>query len=136
MSAAAHPDERITRLRLQRVLHDFGALLAVTASDDESFKVSTPFSFTNGDMFPIVFETRETGWRITDRGGTIENLTRGQGQLTDRQIDAIETIAHARDFTLSKSHHISAECDDLPTPRRIADLIAIEARISDPRCLP
>jgi Domain of unknown function DUF1828 len=133
MSAVNQPrvDERIVRLRLQRVMHDFGETLTVTTLDEESFRVSTPFFFTNGDMFPIMIETRETGWRLTDRGGTIANQTRGHAQLTDHQIDLIKAIAHPRDFTLSNSHHISVDLDDLPTPRHIADLIQLQARISE-----
>jgi hypothetical protein len=97
MSATAqtHSDRWIARLRLQRVLHDFGETLAVTAIDDHSFRVSTPFSFANGDTLPIVVETRGTGWRITDRGATIANLTQGHFELADPDIDLIETIADA-----------------------------------------
>ena len=66
MSAAAPPiDERITCLRLQRVLRDFGALLSVTALDDGSFHIATQFAFADGDMFPITIERREAGWRST-----------------------------------------------------------------------
>ncbi len=121
---------RITSLRLQRVLHDFGALLAVTAIDDESFRVATPFSFANGDMFPIVIETRGTGWRLTDRGDTVATLTGGQVELAQRHLDLIKAIAEASGFTLSGSHHISADFDDLPSPQDIANLIALQARIS------
>jgi Domain of unknown function DUF1828 len=133
MSAATQPhtDERIARLRLQRVMHDFGALLAVTAIDDHSFKVSTPFSFGNGDMYPIVFESHGTRWRITDRGGTIANLTRTHGELTHAHIDTITAIAQSSGFTISQAHAITADFDDLPTPRDIADLIQLETRISD-----
>jgi hypothetical protein len=121
---------RITRLRLQRVLHDFSELLAVTTVDDHSFRVSTPFSFANGDMFPIVLESRGTGWRITDRGGTIANLTRGHVRLAHADIGLIETMAHASGYTLSGSRHLSADIDDLPSPRDIASLIQLEAGIS------
>ena len=133
MSAATqtYTNQRITRLRLQRVMHDFGETLTVTTLDEESFRVSTPFLFTNGDMFPIMIETRATGWRLTDRGETIATLTRGHGQLTDHQIDLITAITHARDFTLSNSHHISVDLDDLPTPRHIANLIQLQAHISE-----
>lgn len=132
MSAATptYTNQRITRLCLQRVLHDFGELLTVTAIDDHSFKVSTPFCFANGDEFPIMIETRETGWRMTDRGGTIANLTRGHVPLTDCQINLIKAIAHTRDFTLSDSHHISADLDKLPS-RDIANLIHVQSRISE-----
>jgi hypothetical protein len=122
-------DERITCLRLQRVLHDFGELLAVTAIDNHSFWVSTPFSFANGDMFPIVVESRGTGWRITDRGGTIANLTRAHIELTDAHTDMITAIAQSSGFTISDSHVIAADFDDLPTPRDLADLIQVEARV-------
>jgi hypothetical protein len=121
---------RVTCLRLQRVLHDFGALLAVTTLDDHSFRVSTPFSFANGDMFPIVLERRGTGWRITDRGGTIANLTRGHVELAQGDLDLIEAIASANGYTLSGSRHISADFDDLPSPRDLASLIQLEACIS------
>jgi Domain of unknown function DUF1828 len=133
MSAATQPhtDERITRLRVQRVLHDFGALLTVTAIDNHSFKVSTPFSFTNGDMYPIMIETRQTGWRITDRGVTIASLARGHRKITDHHIDTIAAIAHAAGFTLSRSHDISADYDHLPTPPNIADFIQVETHISN-----
>ena len=121
---------RVTCLRLRRVLHDFSGLLAVTTLDDRSFRVSTPFSFANGDMFPIVLESRGTGWRITDRGGTIANLTRGHVELAQGDVDLIETIAYASGYTLSGSRHISADFDDLPSPRDIASLIQLEACIS------
>jgi Domain of unknown function DUF1828 len=121
---------RVTSLRIQRVLHDFSALLAVTTLDDHSFRVSTPFSFANGDMFPIVLESHGTGWRITDRGGTIANLTQGHIELAQGDIDLIETIAYASGYTLSGSRHISADFDDLPSPRDIASLIQLEACIS------
>jgi Domain of unknown function DUF1828 len=121
---------RISCLRLQRVLHDFSAILAVTTLDDHSFQVSTPFSFANGDMFPVVLESRGTGWRLTDRGGTIANLTRGHVELAQRDIDLIETIAHASGYTFSGSRHISADFDELPPPRDIARFIQLEAGIS------
>jgi hypothetical protein len=132
MSATAqtHSDRWIARLRLQRVLHDFGETLAVTAIDDHSFRVSTPFSFANGDTLPIVVETRGTGWRITDRGATIANLTQGHFELADPDIDLIETIADANGFMVSASHHISADFDDLPSPRDIANLIQLETLVS------
>jgi Domain of unknown function DUF1828 len=121
---------RITCLRLQRVLHDFSGLLAVTMLDDHSFRVPSPFSFANGDMFPIVLESRATGWRITDRGGTIANLTREQPELAQRDIDLIETIAHASGYTFSGSRQISADFDELPPPRQFARFIQLEAGIS------
>ena len=120
----------VTGLRIRRVLHDFGALLAVTTLDDDSFRVSTPFSFANGDMFPIVLESRGTGWRLTDRGGTIANLTRGHVELAQGDIDLIETIASVSGYTLSGSRHISADFDDLPSPRDLARFIQLEAGIS------
>jgi hypothetical protein len=121
---------RITCLRLQRVLHDFGALFAATTLDDDSFRVSTPFSFANGDMFPIVLESHGTGWRLTDRGGTVASLTRGHVELAQGDIDLIETIADASGYTVSGSRHISADFDDLPAPLDIAGLIQLEASIS------
>lgn len=132
MSAAAQPriDTQITRLRLQRVLHDFAALLDVTAIDDHSFRIASPFSFASGHMFPIMVEARATGWRLTDGGGTIANLTRGHVELAHRDIDLIETIAHMSGFTLSASCHLSANFDDLPSPRDIANLIQLQAGIS------
>ena len=122
-------DERITRLRLQRVMHDFGEALIVTAIDDHSFRVSTPFSFANGDMFPIVVENRGIGWRLTDQGGTIASLARAHGELGDTHIDVMKELAQSSGFTISDSHHITADFDDLPTPHDIADLIQVETRI-------
>ena len=77
--AQPHADERITRLTLQRIMRDFGELLTVTASDNHSFEITTPFSFTSGQMFPLVIETREPGWRITDRGRIVESGVRESG---------------------------------------------------------
>jgi Domain of unknown function DUF1828 len=131
MSTAAPPiDERITRLRLQRVLRDFGALLTAAALDDGSFHIATPFAFANGDMFPITIERREAGWRITDRGATIARLTRGQVELARSAFDVIECIANARGYALSGSHHISGDFADLPSPCDLANLIQLEACIS------
>jgi Domain of unknown function DUF1828 len=131
MSAAAPPiDERITCLRLQRVLRDFGALLSVTALDDGSFHIATPFAFADGDMFPITIERREAGWRITDRGATIARLTRGHVELARSALDVIERIAGARGYALSDAHHISGDFNDLPSPRDLANLIQLEACIS------
>jgi Domain of unknown function DUF1828 len=131
MSVAAPPiDERITCLRLQRVLRDFGALLNVTALDDGSFRIATPFAFANGDMFPIAIERREAGWRITDRGATIARLTRGHVELARPALDVIERFVSARGYTLSDSHHISGDFNDLPSPRDLANLIQLEACIS------
>jgi hypothetical protein len=121
---------RITCLRLQRVLHDFGAFFAATTLDDDSFRVLTPFSFANGDMFPIVLESHGTSWRLTDRGGTIANLTRGHVELAQGHIDLIETIAEASGYTVSGSRLISADFDDLPAPLDIAHLIQLEAGIT------
>ena len=125
--AKPHADERITRLTLQRLMHDFGELLVVTALDDHSFKVTTPFSFTSGEMFPIVVETRDASWRLTDRGHTIASRAREIGELTDHHVDEIAGIARASGFTFSDSHQIFADYDDLPTPVQLARLIQVEA---------
>jgi hypothetical protein len=79
---------------------------------------------------PIVLESHGTGWRLTDCGGTIANLTRGHVELAQGDIDLIETIAEASGYTLSGSRHISADFDDLPAPLDIASLIQLEASIS------
>jgi hypothetical protein len=131
MSAIAQTstDQRITRLCLQRVLHDFGELLEVIPIDDTSFRVSTPFSFDNGDHLPIVVETRGTAWRITDRGDTIAYLTRGHIELTEFHKDLIQAIVRTSGFTLSASNHIRAEFDELPSPVDIAKIIEIEVGI-------
>lgn len=121
--------ERVRLLRLQRVLHDFGESLAVTALDEESFVVSTPFSFANGRMLPIVFGSRAAGWRMTDRGRTIGNLALERVELTDADLETISAIAGSWGFTMSDSCVISADFDDLPTPRDVANLVQAEARI-------
>ena len=87
--AQPHADERITRLTLQRIMRDFGELLAVTALDNRSFEITTPFSFTNGEMFPLVIETREPGWRITDRGRVVTSCAREIGELTERHLSEV-----------------------------------------------
>src|SRR5437660_43981 len=121
MSAGTQPrtEQRIARLRLQRVLHDFGETLAVAVLDDNSFRVASPFSFVNGEMFPVVVETRGSGWRLTDRGDTIATLTRIHGQLDHRDVDVIVSLAHANGFTVSAAYHLSADFDDLPSPGAI-----------------
>jgi Domain of unknown function DUF1828 len=131
MSAAAQPtDKRITGLCLQRVLHDFGALLTVTALDDGSFRIATPFALTNGDMFPVFVERRGAGWRMTDRGATLASLRRGQVELARADLDVIERVTLAAGFTLSDSRHISGDFNDLPSPLDIAKIIQLEAGIS------
>jgi hypothetical protein len=129
--AVAHrnDDARIIRLRLQRVLHDFGETLTITTIDAGSFKVSTPFAFANGEMFPIVLEVRGAAWRITDRGGTIAHLSRHRRELAMQHIDAIRATVRATSFTISDANVVSADLDGMPSPRDIADFIQIAARI-------
>src|SRR5947209_1244241 len=93
--AQTHADERITRLTVQRIMHDFGALLAVTALDNQSFEIMTPFWFTSGEMFPLVIETRGPGWRITDRGRIVESGVRQSGELTDLQTRDVARVVRA-----------------------------------------
>jgi Domain of unknown function DUF1828 len=131
MSAAAQPtDKRITDLCLQRVLRDFGALLTVTALDDGSFRIATPFALTNGDMFPFFVESCGAGWRMTDRGATLASLRRGHVELARGDLDVIERVTCATGFTLSDSHHISGDFNDLPSPLDLAKGIQLEACIS------
>jgi Domain of unknown function DUF1828 len=129
--AQSHANERITRLTLQRIMHDFGELLAVTALDEHSFKVTTPFTFANGEIFPIVIETHETGWRITDRGNTLASCVRDTAELTEHHINKVTEIVRANGFTLSDSHHIYADYGDLPTPIQLARVIQVEAAIGN-----
>jgi hypothetical protein len=129
MPAIAQPaaDERITRLTLQRIMRDFGELLAVTALDNHSFEITTPFSFASGEMFPLVIETREPGWRITDRGRIVGSCAREAGALTDRQTSEVARVVRASGFTFSESHQIYADYDELPTPVQLARHIQVEA---------
>jgi Domain of unknown function DUF1828 len=94
------------------------------------------FAFAKGDTFPIVLQSRGTGRRVTDQDGTIANLARTASELTDAHFDAIKAIAESNGFTISDTHVISADYDDLPTPRDIANLIQAEARVSDLRHTP
>jgi hypothetical protein len=122
------PDERITCLRLQRVLHDFANALQVAATDDGAFLVSSPFRLPNGEMFPIVIEPRPAGWRITDRGDTAAHLD--LAELSAADVEELKTIAESEGLDLSDTLVLSAEFDDLPTPADVANLVQAEARIS------
>lgn len=126
-TAQPHVDERITRLTLQRIMRDFGELLAVTALDSHSFEITTPFSFGNGEMFPLVIEIREPGWRITDRGQVVATCARETRELSDQQMREVGEVARASGFTFSASHQIYADYDELPTPVQVARHIQIEA---------
>ncbi len=129
MSAIAQPhaDERITRLTLQRIMRDFGELLSVNVLDSHAFEITTPFSFTSGEMFPLVIETREPGWRITDRGHIVTSCARETGELTDQHISEVARVVRASGFSFSESHQIYADYDELPTPVQLARHIQVEA---------
>ena len=120
-------DERITCLRLQRVLHDFANTLQVAATDDGAFLVSSPFRLPNGKMFPIVIEPRPAGWRITDRGDTAAHLD--LADLSAADVEELKTIAESEGLDLSDTLVLSAEFDDLPTPADFANLVQAQARI-------
>jgi hypothetical protein len=121
------PDERITCLRLQRVLHDFGNTLQVAATEDGAFLVSSPFQLPNGKMFPIVIEPRPAGWRLTDRGDTAAHLD--LADLSAANVEQLKTIADSEGLDLSDTLVLSAEFADLPTPADIASLVQAQARI-------
>ena len=108
-------------------MRDFGELLTVTALDNHSFEITTPFSFTSGEMFPLVIETREPGWRITDRGRIVESGVRESGELSDQQMREVARVVRASALTFSESHQIYADYDELPTPSQLARHIQIEA---------
>lgn len=129
MSAIARPhaDARITRLTLQRIMRDFGEVLTVIVLDDHAFQVTTPFSFASGEMFPLVFETRDAGWRITDRGHIVESRAREVGELSDHQLNEIAEIVRSSGVRFSESHQIYADYDELPTPAELAHHIQVEA---------
>jgi hypothetical protein len=124
-----HPtsDERITCLRLQRVLHDFGNALQVAVIDDGAFLVSSPFRLPNGMMFPIVIEPRPTGWRLTDRGDTAAHL--GLADPSAADVEELKSIAESEGLDLSDTLVLSAEFDDLPTPTDLANLVQAQSRI-------
>jgi hypothetical protein len=108
-------------------MRDFSELLTITALDNHSFEITTPFSFTSGEMFPLVIETREPGWRITDRGHIVESCARAAGELSDQQVREVARVVRASGFTFSESHQIYADYDELPTPVDVARHIQVEA---------
>jgi Domain of unknown function DUF1828 len=120
-------DERITCLRLQRVLHDFGNSLHVVAIDDGAFLVSSPFRLPSGEMFPIVIEPQPTGWRLTDRGETAAHLD--LADLSAADVQQLKLDVQSDGLELSDTLVLSAEFDDLPTPSDLANLVQAQARI-------
>ncbi len=120
-------DERITCLRLQRVLHDFANTMQVAAIDDGAFLVSSPFRLPNGKMFPIVIEPRPAGWRLTDRGDTAAHLD--LADLSAADVEQVKTIAESEGLDLSDTLVLGAEFDDLPTPADLANLVQAQSRI-------
>lgn len=65
------------------------------------FAVLTPFTFDDGDRFPIVLERHGDGWRISDEGGTALHLSYGDVPFSEgNRALLIENVVARHDLAL------------------------------------
>lgn len=95
------------------------------------YAVLTPFTFDDGDRFPIVLVQRDGGWRISDEGASIMHLSYDDYAIDEgNRVRLIENIAKRHgleivDWTVGRS------TSEVPDAEDILDFVHALARISD-----
>lgn len=114
---------------IRAALHDFCGMLDVTELDAHTFVISTPFTFGDGDAYPLIVEKRDDNWRLTDRGGAAAHLFFDDLPMTEARASQIARIGEARGFFVSDGLALSSDLDGPPTAFDIADLIEAVGRV-------
>jgi hypothetical protein len=98
---------------------------------DGRYAVLTPFTFDDGDRFPVVLAPRNGGWRITDEGSALMHLSYDDYAIEEgNRARLIENIALRHDLELI-DWELAREIGDAPTASDVLGFIHAIARISD-----
>jgi hypothetical protein len=90
--------------------------------------IQTPFGFGDGDGYPVVIEKVESGWRLTDMGGTASHLAMEDIDFTQARLELLVDIAESSGFEFDELV-LNRIQPDLPSIFDIADLLQAIAQL-------
>lgn len=97
---------------------------------DGAYSVSTPFTYPDGDAYPLVVERLRGGWRLSDRGFAIGHLGYDELELTATRLRQLDRFASENGYAFHEDRGVEITLDARPTPEDLADFIELVARIS------
>lgn len=93
--------------------------------------VLSPFTFDDGDGFPIVVQRADTGWRLSDEGGSAQHLSYADVDFDQgNRALLIERIARRHGLELEQ-WELSRELDHPPSVEDVLDFIHALVRVND-----
>lgn len=111
---------------VESLKHDWCSAFDVYPIGPNEYSLGTPFSYDDGDGYPVIIRYTPKGWELTDHGQALDVLPHWY-ELTDTRLRA---LTRTLDFIgVNLDHHrLSLVCDQFPTVERVAQFIgAIDA---------
>lgn len=91
--------------------------------------VSTPFTFGDGDSYPVLIAERPPGWILTDRGLTVAHLQFAELEMTEPRIRQVESFAEAHGCSLANGV-MTMHLDDPPDVDDLVAFVDLISRVS------
>ena len=122
--------------RLEQVLrHRLAFAFSLEPLTGDRLALLTPFTFGDGDRFPIVIERNGSGWRLTDDGRSAAQLLRvGPAVSDDARSRLLDGVARQHDLKLS-GWALTKSVEDPPTADDVLGFIHAVVQVAEANAL-
>lgn len=111
---------------VESLKHDWCEAFEAYPIGPDEYSLGTPFSYNDGDGYPVIVRCTSDGWELTDHGEAFDVLPCWY-ELTDARLRALTRTLRYIGVNLDH-HRLSLVCDQFPTVERVAQFItAIDA---------